>query len=196
MKKGPFIFRPKWTTLGATIAVLCCGVWPRAARAATKWSHGTYVGVGSMQQPSSQYYLLIYGANAFIEHNPTKTGISITAVGRPAFASGNYEEQDYGGFVELHQTVATRGSFSLGAGFGGGQMRGYVKSTGEVEERSDYKMGGPSATIDLRYTAKKGSGFTAQLSHTLLPGLSTSAQTKAWVAWPWSIVMLGAGYRI
>ena len=53
----------------------------------------------------------------------------------------------------------------------------------------------PAATIDLRYAAKKDRSFTVKLSHTILPGLSTAAQTKAWVAWPWSVVMLGIGYQ-
>ena len=173
---------------------ISCG-WSLTSFAATNWSGAAYLGAATIQQPSSQYFLIGYSVQGFVEYSPAKAGISFTAIGRPQFSSSSYEDQDYGGFVELHKTVAERGNFLLGAGFGGGQMRGYVKSTDGQKSRSDFRMGGPSATIDLRYAVKKDRSFTAQLSHTVFPGLSTSAQTKAWVSWPWSIVTLGIGYR-
>lgn len=168
---------------------------PRPCRAASKWSSAAYVGAGTIQQPSSQYFLLAYSAGLSLEYKPAKAGVSLVTIGRPAFSSSGYEDQDFGGFAEFQKVVAERGKFALSAGIGFGQMRGYVKSTNENGGRSDFRMNGPSATIDLRYSAKKDGSFTAKLSHTLLPGLSTAAQTKAWVAWPWSIVMLGIGYQ-
>jgi|GEM_PF-1363546 len=164
------------------------------ARAATNWRTGAIVGAGVMQQPSSQYFLMAYSANAFLEFAPAKAAISLTAFGRPRFSAGNYEDQDFGGLVELRKGVAARGSFSLGASIGGGQMRGYVKSKEVDGTRSDYRMDGVSATVDLRYATGKDARFSAQLSHTMFSGLSTALETKARVAWPWSFVMLGIGY--
>ncbi len=169
--------------------------WSKSCLAASKWGTAAFIGTGSIQQPSSQYYLLAYSANVSFEYRPAKAGISFVAIGRPVYSSSDYKDQDYGGFAELQKIVAERGNFAVGAGFGYGEMRGYVKSTDENGGRSDFRMSGPSATIDLRYTLGKGRPFTAKLSHTILPGLSTAAQTKAWVAWPWSIVMLGIGYQ-
>ncbi|NDE16104.1 hypothetical protein EBZ80_14350 [bacterium] len=164
------------------------------ARAADNWRTGAIVGAGVMQQPSSQYFLMAYSANAFLEFAPAKAGISLTAFGRPRFSAGNFEDQDFGGLVELRKGVAARGSFSLGASIGGGQMRGYVKSIEVDGARSDYRMDGVSATVDLRYATGKDGRFKAQLSHTMFSGLSTAFETKARVAWPWSFVMLGIGY--
>ena len=169
--------------------------WSKPGFAASNWSSAAYIGAGSIQQPSSQYFLLAYSAAVSLEYRPAKAGISFVAIGRPVYSSSGYTDQDYGGFAELQKVVAERGKFALGAGFGFGQMRGYVKSTDENGGRSDFRMNGPAATIDLRYATKKDRSFTARLSHTILPGLSTAAQTKAWVAWPWSVVMLGIGYR-
>lgn len=168
---------------------------PRPCLAASKWSTATYIGAGTIQQPSSQYFLLAYSAGVSLEYRPAKAGVSFVAIGRPVYSSSGYEDQDYGGFAELQKVVAERGKFALGAGFGFGQMRGYIKSTDENGGRSDVRMNGPAATIDLRYAAKKDRSFTVKLSHTILPGLSTAAQTKAWVAWPWSVVMLAIGYQ-
>ncbi len=165
------------------------------ARAADRWTTGVIVGAGLMQQPSSQYYLMAYTANVSLEFTPAKAGISLTAFGRPKFSAENFEDQDFGGLAELRKGVAARGNFSLGASVGGGQMRGYVKSTDGDGGRGDYRMDGVSATIDLRYETGKDGRFNAQLSHTMFSGLSTSLETKARVAWPWSFVMLGIGYR-
>jgi len=169
--------------------------WPTSGFAASNWSSTAYIGAGTIQQPSSQYFLLAYSASVSLEYRPAKAGVSFIAIGRPVYSSSGYEDQDYGGFAELQKVVAERGKFAVGAGFGFGQMRGYIKSTDENGGRSDVRMNGPAATIDLRYAAKKDRSFTVKLSHTILPGLSTAAQTKAWVAWPWSVVMLAIGYQ-
>lgn len=178
----------------ALVALAGCA-WPKSGFAASNWRSTAYIGAGTIQQPSSQYFLLAYSASVSLEYRPAKAGVSFIAIGRPVYSSSGYEDQDYGGFAELQKIVAERGKFALGAGFGFGQMRGYIKSTDENGGRSDVRMNGPAATIDLRYAAKKDRSFTVKLSHTILPGLSTAAQTKAWVAWPWSVVMLGIGYQ-
>lgn len=178
--------------VGAT--VLAAGIMGGSAMAGGNWTTGILAGAGSMQQPSSQYYLLAYVANAFVEYKPVKAGISLTAIGRPKFSNGGYEDQDYGGFVELRKSVASRGPFSLAASFGGGQMRGYIKSTAEDGTRSDYRMDGACVTVDLRYNPSIDGKFTAQLSHTMFAGFGAELETRARVAWPWSFVMLGLGY--
>jgi hypothetical protein len=174
--------------------LIAAALFAPGARAAGNWNTGMLVGAGLMQQPSSQYYLLAYSTNAFIEFAPARAGISLTAVGRPRFSASGYEDQDFGGMIEMRKGVATRGNFSLGAGIGGGQMRGYVKSTSLDGGRGDYRMDGVSTTIDLRYSGQRDGRFTAQLSHTMFSGVSTSLETKARVAWPWSFVMLAIGY--
>lgn len=161
---------------------------------AGKWRGNIAVASGALQQPSSQYYLLAFSTTLGLDYVPAKTGLRLTIIGRPEFNSGDYTDQDYGGFLELHQNLIERGSMTIGAGIGSGQMRGYVKS--ESSDRSDYQMRGPSCSLDLTWAPGKKSGFNVLISHHLFAGLSTTAQTNARVAWPWTATMVGAGVML
>jgi hypothetical protein len=173
-----------------------CGISARpAAGASDTWVTGIEAGTGLMQQPSSQYFLLGYSGTVLLTHAKLTAGVATTFLGRPAFESGNYAEQDYGGLIEFRKGVRVWKSVQLAAGLGVGEMRGYVKRTGENPLRSDYRMRGASTTIQLSWVPPKASGASLFLSHTLFSGFSTQTQSQARVAWPWSFAMFGAGFR-
>lgn len=164
------------------------------AGAAERWNWSLVLGAGTMQQPSSQYYLLAYSASAGLVYKPANTSVQITALGRPEFHSASYQDQDYGGFIEIHQTLAERGALAVDAGIGGGQMRGYIKS--DSGDRSDYRMSGPSCSMSLVWTPHKKRKINVRVKHRLFSALSTSAQTDARVSWPWTSTILGLGMML
>lgn len=181
-----------------TIALVCLlplATMASHAFAAREWEFGIDAGSGLMQQPSSQYFLLGYSGSFLFSHAKTGAGLAITGVGREPFKSGEYVEQDYGGMIEFRKRVATWKSVQLSAGLGAGEMRGFVKRSGDTPLRSDYRMRGASTTIEASWVPPKASGLNIFVNHTLFTGFSTRTQSEARVAWPWSFAMAGAGYQ-
>lgn len=188
---------PTWLKKFAAWSFLAaCGLSAQVASGASdQWLVGIEAGSGLIQQPSSQYFLLGYSGTALFTHAKSTAGIATTVLGRPAFESGGYTEQDYGGLVEFRKGVRVWKSIQLSAGLGLGEMRGYVRRGGDNPVRSDYRMRGASTTFQVSWVPPKASGASVFLNHTLFSGFSTQSQTKARVAWPWSFAMFGFGFR-
>lgn len=161
--------------------------------AARDWRFGIDAGGGLIQQPSSQYFLIGYSGSALFTHTKTGAGLALTGVTREPFKSGEHVEQDYGATIEFRKQVAKWRSIQIGAGLGFGEMRGYIKRTGDTPQRSDYRMRGITTTLEVSWVPPKASGMNAFVNHTLFTGFSTRPQSEARVAWPWSIAMAGVG---
>jgi hypothetical protein len=149
---------------------------------------------GVMQQPTSSYYHLIYGAQADFGSSDGAILLRGSYFERPAFKRVGYVDQDYGWSALLGSKLASTKSHGFFAFFGAGRVAGYIKPVTPVEDGSSqsrsFNMPGLTASMEYKWL---GDRLFLGAGHQTIICFGDSAQTEAFVAWPFSLFTLSVG---
>lgn len=182
--------RPRWGLLRQGLAyVLLWG--PQAAFGATYRLSGT---AGVMQQPTSNFYHAVYGANADVGTDRADVVLRLSYFERPVFRSMGYVDKDYGWSGLLGGKLTDAKSHGLYAYVGGGKVAGFIQTRttareGESTTRS-FALPGITAAVEYDWQVR---GMTFGFEHQTLIAFGDSAQTAAFVAWPYNLFLLSLG---
>lgn len=160
---------------------------------ATTWDIAATTGV--MQQPTSHYYLGMYGVTADLGTDSQKLMARISYLERPKFKSAGFVDQDFGWFGLVGTKVTKEKDRGLYAFFGFGRMGGTVKlvpsgAPPPAKTTSSYLINGPTAALE--YAVHFGHFYVA-LGHQTFIGYVDQDQLNAFVAWPYNFFQLNAG---
>lgn len=186
-----------WTSariLGALYLGFSCVFFQGNANGA---HFGLELTTGLMQQPTSQYYLWTYGANATLASENQGLILRLSYLERPKFKSEGFQDQDSAlfAFIGGKSREFTKSLYVLVyAGFG--ETSGYIESTDnkEVYQKRSYKLSGPSFSLQIVYEASQRLRFT--LSHETLVGISGQDDFDSYVVWPYLFYQFGIGYNL
>lgn len=149
---------------------------------------------GVMQQPTSSYYHVIYGAQVDLSSKSDGLILRGSYFERPAFKSVGYTDKDYGWSGLLGSKLAGQKNHVFLAFFGGARVFGYVKAVSPSEEGvsrdRSFHLPGITAAMEYRW---QGERFFLGAGHQAIIGIGDSAQTDAFVAWPFSLFTLSFG---
>ena len=147
-----------------------------------------------MQQPTSHYYHLCYGAEVGVASKSERIGMKLAYAERPEFNSGGFADKESLTSLRLTTKLTKAKDHGLHAGFGVGQLYGYIKSSEEFDGVSmrDYFMLGPIATI--AYNIYLGN-FYVRAHHETFVGYVNEQQVRTYVAWPYNFYGIKTGYR-
>ena len=151
--------------------------------------------VGLFQQPTSQYYHVVYGGNISAENNSRTFGARYQFVERPRFESAGFADQEsvhtllLGGKVKDLWRRAEVSAFA-----GGGHVQGYLKPTSEqskeLYQRRGYLIRGLALELSLATHISK---LRLAVSHQTIVGISSESELKSYVAWPYALYNLSIG---
>lgn len=150
-----------------------------------------------MQQPTSHYYLAIYGGAFDVASDDLKVIGRVQYLERPEFSNSGFADKDFGGFAMIGTalTKVAKTGGALFAYFGAGRMEGYVRA--EEERRDDvpvaerrYAIPGPTAAVEYSYRWKS---IDVAINHQTFIGYADRAQTDAYVAWPFNFFQATVG---
>jgi hypothetical protein len=143
---------------------------------------------GLMQQPTSQYYHFTYGAQMDVARKEDAAIVRWQYLERPAFRRVGYVDQDFSGAMFFGTNVLKSGQFGVNALVGGGYAWGYLKEEGVASpKREGYKLPGMATALEARWTT---SLVDVRLAHQVLICQNSKAQLQAYVAWPFTWVLL------
>ena len=142
---------------------------------------------GLMQQPSSEYYSAIYGAEAMIGEDYVTT---FSYLERPKFRASGFEDQERGYFLLSGAKLTKNKTGGLFAKLGFGTMQGYIKSL-DNNQQSSYSLSGPAAEVQYIFSSSFGE---ISVAHRMFAAYSTSEQFSAYVLWPYSYFTLNFTY--
>lgn len=145
-----------------------------------------------MQQPTSHYYHLIYGASA--QGGTTAEGLLVrgTYWQRPAFNAAGYRDQDYGWWGLVGTKVTKEKDRGLYAYCGFGRIGGYVSDLAQ-HQTSTYLVNGP--VFDVEYELHYGR-LSLAAGHQQFIGYVSQYQVDAYVAWPFSFFTVNVGVTL
>ena len=179
--------RRLWTRISG----LTCGVWASASFGAVFQAALTS---GVMQQPTSSYYHLMYGAQVDLGSDDGSLLLRGSYFERPVFNSVGYTDKDYGWSGLFGSKLASSKRHSFFAFFGGARVAGYVKPVSPPEDGvsrdRSFNMPGITAAMEYRWLGERlffGAG------HQSIICFGDTAQTEAFVAWPFSLFTLSFG---
>ena len=158
---------------------------------------------GLMLQPTSHYYLAVYGATVNVDDDKQGLLTRLAYVERPEFRDAGFADKDYGGFLSVG-TKVTKQTFlggNLYAYLGVGRMSGYTKldshsvpgvaaAADGLRTSSSYAVDGPTATFE--YATQLGRTVFA-LGHQTFIGYVDEFQLKSYVAWPYNFYHASCG---
>ncbi len=165
------------------------------ARAVTVAAHSIS---GLMQQPTSQYYHLVYGAGAEISNDAQTVIGRIAYIERPVFAAAGFIDQESFIAATIGSKVTRRKNHGLYAFFGAGRVSGYIKPDPDITTETNLNRRGFSmnaATLTIEYGGQWQQLF-ASLSHQTMIGLVDKAQSEIKVAWPYQFFLANLGMRL
>ncbi len=151
---------------------------------------------GLMQQPTSQYYHLVYGAT--LETATDLEGIlgRLTYIERPQFTAMGFADQETFAMASIGTKLTKDKNHGLYAFVGGGQASGYIKPSSDAThytEQRDFQM--RSATFSIEYGWQWRHLF-ASASHMTMIGIVDKAQSDIRVAWPYQFFLINIGMRL
>ena len=149
---------------------------------------------GVMQQPTSSYYHLIYGAQADIGTDDGGILVRGSYFERPVFRSVGYLDKDYSWSGLVGSKLASAKRHGFFAFFGGGRVAGYIKPADASEDGASrdrsFNMPGFTAAMEYKWL---GDRMFLGAGHQAIICFGDSAQTEAYVAWPFSLFTLSLG---
>lgn len=157
---------------------------------------------GVMQQPSSHYYLAIYGGSVDVGTSDERFLVRGAYLERPEFEDAGFADKDMGWFAMAGTKVKGAGEASgpngrgLFAYFGVGEMAGYVRADADAvgpdtARERNYRLGGLSAALEYDLSL---AGVVFGVSHQTFIGYVDRTQTDAFVAWPFNTFQMRLGY--
>ena len=170
--------------IAALLAVLALA---SSGALAASWEADTVTGV--MEQPTSHYYHLIFGAS--VQGGTTSEGFLVkgTYWQRPTFEAAGYADQDEGWWGMVGTKVTKEKDRGLYAYAGFGRVGGWVKDLSQGS-KSTYLVNGP--VFDVEYALHFGH-FSMAVGHQQFIGYVSKFQVDAYVAWPYSFYTINLG---
>lgn len=147
---------------------------------------------GVMQQPTSQYYHLAYGAQLDLARLDDAALMRWQYIERPAYHKGGYVDQDFSGAFFIGASVLKKSQVGVNALLGGGYAWGYLKEEGgDMPRHEGYRLPGIATALEARWTT---SSFDVRLTHQVMICQNSQAQAEAYVAWPftWTLLSVSA----
>ena len=176
--------------ISTCVAVVCLGLAPTGRAAALRPT----VVSGVMQQPTSQYYHLTYGAQLDLARKDDAALMRLQYLERPGFHNGGYVDQDFSGAFFFGASVLKGGSLGMNALLGGGYAWGYIKEENVDSPRHEsYKLPGIATGLEARWTT---SLVDVRLTHQMMICQSSKVQLEAYVAWPFTWTLLSVSTPI
>jgi hypothetical protein len=157
---------------------------------------------GVMQQPSSHYYLAIYGGTVDAGTSDERFLARIAYFERPEFRDAGFADKDMGWFAmagtKIKGAGETAGPYGRGlyAFFGVGEMAGYVRADADAvapdtPRERDYRLAGLTAALEYDL---KLAGVVVGFGHQTFVGYVDRTQAEAFVAWPFNTFQMRLGY--
>ena len=166
-----------------------CAFWHSKALGVTyHWGATT----GVMQQPTSHYYHLTYGT--YLEAASDKKGFlfRLRYAERPKFSTTDFEDQEQAMFTTLGTQVLKSKYGALYGYFGGGNIKGSIRSK-ESNTTRTYELSGLTTEISWAVHFKH---FEVALEHQTFVGLASQHEVEAYVGWPFNFYRLSIGTNI
>ena len=157
---------------------------------------GAHVGV--MQQPTSNYFLGIYGATGDVMRDDHSLFFRLAYFERPEFRNNGFADKDFGGFAMAGSQILRRGEGEVLAMLGAGQMLGYTRVLGHDPDPTDeahkrhYRLTGLTTALEYAY---HWLGVDFAVSHQAFIGYDGTTQLAALVAWPYTFFLGKMGVR-
>lgn len=169
------------------------------ASRALGWSLETAPSVGLMQQPTSQYYHLVYGAHLTMSGEKDLWLLRYIFSERPVFESQGFADQDrLQMFVAGGKVRELMKKISIEALIGCGEISGYLKpsddSTRAQYSRRAYRIYGPA--FDLQASLSFAKIWRLAFSHQTIVGITSKEELRAYVSWPYATYQFSLGVRM
>lgn len=150
---------------------------------------------GLMQQPTSHYYLAVYGGAVDVATDNDKFIGRVQYVERPEFTNSGYSDKDYGAFGMIGTKVTAARDHGLFAFIGAGRMQGYVRANDETQgqtasDERRYSLPGPTVAVEYALTWNH---MNFAVNHQSFIGYVDKVQTDAYVAWPYNFFQATVG---
>lgn len=149
--------------------------------------------IGLMQQPTSQYYHLVYGGYVQLGLDSQKAFARISYCERPKFDFAGFSDQEQAGFIQIGSSLHTYWSFlDLNALFGAGRLSGYIKAN-DSQKKEDFILDGISLEAEAVASLAM---IRIGLSHRLFTGIKTREELESYVGWPYRFFSLTLGIAL
>lgn len=145
---------------------------------------------GLMTQPTSSYYHVVYGGYGEVAREDGDFLFRGGYLERPEFTAAGFKDQEFFGFGLFGTRVFDRKAHGLNAFFGGGQTTGFLRDEAGGHESRHYRV--PALGFAAEYFAR-WRALDVALQHQLLIGHVSDQQLRAYVAWPYSFLLLRLG---
>jgi hypothetical protein len=145
---------------------------------------------GVMQQPASQYYHYVYGAELDLAKNQDAGLFRAQYLQRPIFKNAGYSDQDSSAAFFFGSNLISYGSLGATAFIGGGYAWGYIQkdqTASEAAKKETYRLPGISTSIEARWSLAH---LDMRLSHQVMICQNSKDQATAYVAWPFTWFLL------
>lgn len=150
---------------------------------------------GLMQQPTSQYYHLVYGGNLEVLTESEGVIGRFSYLERPKFVASGFVDQETFLSATIGSKITKAKNHGLYAFAGGAYAAGYIRPEDESSnlDRRGFQM--RAATFGLEYGGKWRS-FFASVSHQTIIGVINKQQSDINVAWPYQFYLANLGMRL
>ena len=149
---------------------------------------------GLMQQPSSQYYHLIYGGQIDIAKKDDAAQMRLQYLERPPFRRVGFVDQDFSGAVFFGKGIIKDKVFGVSALVGGGYAWGYIKEdTEDNPVKNSYKLPGIATALEARWTFKS---LDLRATYQTMICQNSKTQLQAYVAWPFNWFLVAASMPV
>ena len=149
---------------------------------------------GVMQQPTSQYYHLAYGAQLDFARKDDAALMRWQYIERPAFHSSGYVDQDFSAAFFFGANVLKKDRFGMTALVGGGYAWGYIKEeTVDLPKHESFSLPGIATALEARWTTRL---LDVRLTHQVMVCQNSKVELEAYVAWPFTWTLLSISIPI
>lgn len=152
---------------------------------------------GVMQQPTSQYYLAVYGAYGEVAREDQRFIFRAMYIERPKFSYAGYVDQESGVFGVIGTKLTKAKNHGLSAFVGGGRVGGYVAEEDDDGGQGPAKLSFslPGLVTVLEYSAQ-WRRLDVALGHQMFIGYADRTQLESLVAWPYTFFLLRLGLHL
>ena len=149
---------------------------------------------GIMVQPTSNYYHMIYGGYLGTSTEMEGVGFQGGYIERPAFKAAGFVDKEWSSYFLLGSKVTDAKIKKAGvwAGFGVSRVGGFIgPSDGNPDlPKRGFAIDGVGAALECYARVL---GVRLSIAHQTFVGFANDIQTSAYVAWPYSFVMIKVG---
>ncbi len=147
-----------------------------------------------MQQPTSQYYHLVYGGYGELGREDRKFLTRLTYMERPKFKSAGFTDQEFGGFAMVGTNLTdVKKAYGLNTFLGCGRMFGYIAANEADLPKRNYAISGVTLVLE-GYLQFYGIDLGIGLQN--FTGLVSREEFKTYVAWPYNFYMARLGFYL